>query len=75
MHRTTHRFWKCFDDLPEVIQRTAKKKFELLKEGLYTPLASLQKSREVLVCASGNQFQGACRRRWLGLYLGLDWHP
>jgi hypothetical protein len=24
MHRTTRRFWKCFDDLPEAIQRTAK---------------------------------------------------
>ena len=32
MHRTTRRFWKCFDDLPEAVQRTAKKNFELLKE-------------------------------------------
>ena len=32
MHRTTPRFWKCFDDLPEAIQRTAKKNFELLKK-------------------------------------------
>jgi len=32
MHRTTRRFWKCFDDLPEVVQRTAKKNFELLKK-------------------------------------------
>jgi hypothetical protein len=32
MHRTTRRFWKCFDDLPEAIQRTAKKNFELLKK-------------------------------------------
>lgn len=32
MHRTTRRFWKCFDDLPEAVQRTAKKNFELLKK-------------------------------------------
>jgi hypothetical protein len=31
MHRTTRRFWKCFDDLPEAVQRTAEKNFELLK--------------------------------------------
>lgn len=32
MHRTTRRFWKCFDDLPEAVQRTAKKNFALLKK-------------------------------------------
>jgi hypothetical protein len=31
MHQTTRRFWKCFDDLPEAVQRTAEKNFELLK--------------------------------------------
>lgn len=32
MHRTTRRFWKCFDDLPEVVQRTAKKNNESIGE-------------------------------------------
>jgi hypothetical protein len=32
MHRTTRRFWKCFDDLPEDVQRTARKNFKLLKD-------------------------------------------
>ncbi|MCZ7573321.1 MAG: hypothetical protein M5U01_32620 [Ardenticatenaceae bacterium] len=32
MHRTTRRFWKHFDDLPEDVQRTASKNFELLKK-------------------------------------------
>jgi hypothetical protein len=32
MHRTTRRFWKCFDNLPEAVQKTAKKNFELLKK-------------------------------------------
>ena len=32
MHRTTRRFLKCFDNLPEAVQKTAKKNFELLKK-------------------------------------------
>lgn len=31
MHRATERFWKCFENLPPLIQKTAKKNFELLK--------------------------------------------
>ena len=31
MHRTTTRFWKCYENLPEPIQQIAKKNFELLK--------------------------------------------
>lgn len=31
MHRTTERFWKCFDHLPALVQKTAKNNFELLK--------------------------------------------
>jgi mRNA-degrading endonuclease RelE of RelBE toxin-antitoxin system len=31
MHRTTTRFWKCFKQLPEPVQRISKEKFDLLK--------------------------------------------
>ncbi len=31
MHRTTNRFWKCLENLPEHIQEASKKNFELLK--------------------------------------------
>jgi len=31
MHRTTTRFWKCYENLPEPIQKIAEKNFELLK--------------------------------------------
>jgi|GEM_PF-3240281 len=34
MHRTTDRFWKCLEKLPEPIQRISKKNFELLKSTL-----------------------------------------
>ncbi len=31
MHYTTQRFWKCYDALPEVVQRVADQNYELLK--------------------------------------------
>ncbi len=31
MHRTSSRFWKCFDNLPSHIQKVADDKFKLLK--------------------------------------------
>ncbi len=43
MHRTTRRFWKCFDDLPESVQRTAKKNFDLLKKNPSHPSLRFKK--------------------------------
>lgn len=31
MHYTTRRFWECYNDLPETVQRTAEQGYELLK--------------------------------------------
>ena len=31
MHRTTECFWRCFENLPEPVQKISKKNFELLK--------------------------------------------
>ena len=31
MHRTTERFWKCFSNLSEPVQKIAKKNFEILR--------------------------------------------
>jgi hypothetical protein len=31
LHRATERFWKCFDHLPALVQKTAENNFELLK--------------------------------------------
>lgn len=31
MHRTTDRFWECFDKLPEPIQKISKRTFSFLK--------------------------------------------
>ena len=35
MHKTTSRFWKCFESLPEDIKQRAKEQFELLKQNPY----------------------------------------
>lgn len=43
MHRTTSRFWKCFENLPESVQRVAKKNFELLKENPSHPSLRFKK--------------------------------
>ncbi len=43
MHRTTDRFWKCFNNLPEPIQEIAKKNFALLKSDPYHPSLHFKK--------------------------------
>jgi len=37
MHRTSSRFWKCFDKLPYSIQKITDDNFELLKDNPYHP--------------------------------------
>ena len=43
MHRTTHRFWRCYDALPEVVQKTARKNFDLLKKNSSHPSLHFKK--------------------------------
>jgi hypothetical protein len=43
MHRTSSRFWKCFDKLPSSIQKTADENFELLKNNPYHPSLHFKK--------------------------------
>jgi len=31
VHRTTERFWRCFESLPDPVQKISRKNFELLK--------------------------------------------
>jgi len=37
MHKTTTRFWSCFDSLPLHIQDLVRKNFELLKQNPQHP--------------------------------------
>ena len=43
MHRTSNRFWKCFNTLPSHIQRVAEESFRLLKENPRHPLLHFKK--------------------------------
>jgi hypothetical protein len=43
LHRSTDRFWECFERLPEPAQKTAKKNFELLKTDSSHPSLHLKK--------------------------------
>ena len=43
MHRTTDRFWKCFDKLPIPVQNIAKKNFQLLKTNPQHPSVHFKK--------------------------------
>ena len=43
MHRTSNRFWKCFNKLPSHIQRVAEESFRLLKENPRHPSLNFKK--------------------------------
>jgi hypothetical protein len=43
MHRTSSRFWALFADLPESVQRAARKNFELLKHDTSHPSLHFKK--------------------------------
>ncbi|MCR4342871.1 MAG: hypothetical protein NUV40_03145 [Patescibacteria group bacterium] len=43
MHRTTNRFWKYFENLPPLVQKRAKKNFELLKKNHSHPSLHFKK--------------------------------
>ncbi|MEM8534472.1 MAG: hypothetical protein AAGF95_26745 [Chloroflexota bacterium] len=44
MHRTTPRFWECFEKLPDPIQNLARKNFELLKQNIQHPSLHFKKT-------------------------------
>ena len=44
MHKTTARFWSCFDrQLPQSVQKLARKNYELLKENPKHPSLHFKK--------------------------------
>ncbi len=43
MHRTTVRFWSCFDKLPISIQKTARKNYGLIKDNPKHPSLHFKK--------------------------------
>lgn len=47
MHRTTKRFWECFNKLPESVQKAAKEKFRLLTQDTEHPSLHFKKVGEL----------------------------
>jgi len=47
MHRATSRFWKCFQQLPAIIQKHAKENYSLLKENPRHPSLHFKKVGKV----------------------------
>ena len=47
MHRTTERFWKCFNELPKEIQRIAREQFNLFKSDPHYPSFHFKKGGKV----------------------------
>ena len=43
MHRTTDRFWKFYERLPESVQKVSKQNFQLLKENPWYPSLHFKK--------------------------------
>lgn len=67
MHRTSGRFWRCFEDLPLPIQKAAKESFDLLRENPRHPSLHFKKvgkvwsarvgiSHRALAVADGDDF-------------------
>lgn len=43
MHKTSPRFWKCFERLPDVVKKHAKERYALLKENPTHPSLHFKK--------------------------------
>jgi len=44
MHKTTPQFWQLFDELPEAVQKIARRNFELLKQNPRHPSLRFKKA-------------------------------
>ena len=67
MHRATPRFWRCFERLPESVQRVARQNFQLLRADPRHPSLHFKKvgklwsvrvgfAHRALAMADGNDF-------------------
>ena len=75
MHRTTDRFWKCFDKLPEPIQKTSRKNFELLKNNPSHPSLHFKKVGKLWSARAGMDYRTLAFKDgddfiwvWIGTY-------
>ncbi|MCD6384836.1 hypothetical protein J7M23_03575 [Candidatus Sumerlaeota bacterium] len=67
MHRATNRFWRCFVELPEHIQKLAKKNFDLLKEDPLHPSLHFKKVGKFWSVRIGSNYRALAVRDEQGL--------
>ncbi len=56
-HHATKRFWKCYDSLPESIQRLADKNFALLKADPFHPSLHFKKVKAFWLACVGSDYR------------------
>jgi hypothetical protein len=57
MHRTTKRFWKCFEELPEPVQKVARDNFQLLKADPRHPSLHFKKVGDLWSARAGGSYR------------------
>ena len=58
MHKTTKRFWRYFDELPDLIQELARKNFKLLKSDSSHPSLHFKKVGKFWSARIGLNYRG-----------------
>lgn len=66
-HFTTPEFWRCFERLPDDIQRLAKREFELLKNNPRHPSLRLKKAGKFWTARIGIHYRALAKERAEGL--------
>lgn len=57
MHKATVRFWSCFNQLPQSIQRLAKKNYVLLKKNAKHPSLHFKKTGKLWSARVGKNYR------------------
>ena len=57
MHRTTNRFWRCFDSLPSEIQDLARANFRILQDNPRYPSLHFKKVGKLWSARVGRNFR------------------
>ncbi len=75
MHRTTDRFWRCFESLPKPVQVVSKKNFELLKVNPSHPSLHFKKVGKFWSVRAGMNYRALATEDgtdfiwvWIGTY-------
>lgn len=70
MHRATRQFWSHFGRLPEAVQRTARRNFQLLRENPRHPSLHFKRVNDYWVVRVGRSYRAIAIERGPDLYWG-----